>query len=51
MRKLIDSMSVSPRKRKGRAATAKPLRPGELDGLVIGHLSRREEDGPLRLPR
>jgi hypothetical protein len=51
MRKLIYSMSVSPRKRARRAATTKRLRPGELDGLVIGDLSRRGEGGPLRLPR
>jgi hypothetical protein len=28
-------------------AAAKRLRPGELDGLVLGYLGKHKEDGPL----
>lgn len=29
------------------AAKAKRLRPGELDGLVLGYLAEHKDDGPL----
>jgi hypothetical protein len=29
------------------AAKAKRLRPGELDGLVLGYLAAHKDDGPL----
>lgn len=41
-------MSTAKKNRKAASKTSKPrLRPGELDGLVLAHMRKYEEDLPL----